>query len=182
MAHRTCGLIYYSYQLKGIDEKAEIMLVRHIEEDNATKEWIGAIPPTADDMPKDVTVLEWIGAQGEVIRTAVRYVRIEAKGMRLHDQMSATWKDGEYRASGVRDIPATALKNQDPTVRLAFKPPAIEDLTRRGDGTLPEEKKPTPELSQPELNRSIFRRKCALFKWKLGLDFTNFRRKCSLFK
>ena len=31
-----------------------------------------------DDMPKDVTVLEWIGAQREVVTTKVRYVRIDA--------------------------------------------------------------------------------------------------------
>ena len=46
MAHRTCGLIYHAHQLEGIDEKTEVMLVRHIEEDNATPEWIGAIPTT----------------------------------------------------------------------------------------------------------------------------------------
>ena len=146
MAHRTCGLIYHAHQLEGIDEKTEVMLVRHIEEDSATKEWIGAIPTAADDEPKDVTTLEWIGAQREVITAKVRYVRMDAKGMRLHDQLPASWKVGEYRAFEVRDIPLTALKNNDPTLRRPFPPPVITDLLRPQGKTSPEE--PGPDLAR----------------------------------
>ena len=146
MAHRTCGLIYHAHQLEGIDEKTEVMLVRHIEEDSATKEWIGAIPTAADDEPKDVTTLEWIGAQREVITAKVRYVRMDAKGMRLHDQLPASWKVGEYRAFEVRDIPLTALKNNDPTLRRPFPPPVITDLLRPQGKTSPEE--PGPDLTR----------------------------------
>ena len=154
MAHRTCGLIYHAHQLEGIDEKTEVMLVRHIEEDSArhieedsaTKEWIGAIPTAADDEPKDVTTLEWIGAQREVITAKVRYVRMDAKGMPLHDQLPASWKVGEYRAFEVRDIPLTALKNNDPTLRRPFPPPVITDLLRPQGKTSPEE--PGPDLTR----------------------------------
>ena len=146
MAHRTCGLIYHAHQLEGIDEKTEVMLVRHIEEDSATKEWIGAIPTAADDEPKDVTTLEWIGARREVITAKVRYVRMDAKGMRLHDQLPASWKVGEYRAFEVRDIPLTALKNNDPTLRRPFPPPVITDLLRPHGKTPPEE--PGPDLTR----------------------------------
>ena len=146
MAHRTCGLIYHAHQLEGIDEKTEVMLVRHIEEDSATKEWIGAIPTAADDEPKDVTTLEWIGARREVNTAKVRYVRMDAKGMRLHDQLPASWKVGEYRAFEVRDIPLTALKNNDPTLRRPFPPPVITDLLRPQGKTSPEE--PGPDLTR----------------------------------
>ena len=73
MSKRECGRIYYAYKLEGVvDNRAEVMLVRHIVETGANPEWIAAIPTTATDQEKDITVMEWIRDKNKVERTAVR--------------------------------------------------------------------------------------------------------------
>ena len=75
--NRECGHIYYAYKLEGVvDNRAEVMLVRHIVETGANPEWIAAIPTTATDPEKDVTVLEWVSDKSKVESTLVRYVRV----------------------------------------------------------------------------------------------------------
>ena len=57
--NRECGRIYYAYKLEGVvDDKTEVMLVRHIVETGANPDWVAAIPTTSTDREKDVTMLE----------------------------------------------------------------------------------------------------------------------------
>ena len=51
-------------------------MVRDIVETGANPEWIAAIPTTATDPEKDVTVLEWVSDKSKVESTLVRYVRV----------------------------------------------------------------------------------------------------------
>ena len=145
--NRECGRIYYAYKLEGVvDDKTEVMLVRHIVETGANPDWVAAIPTTSTDREKDVTMLEWIGDNKQVERTAVRYVRVPAPGLRLKEDLPTTWEDGEYRAFDMPDIPLTALVTQDPTLLQPYKPPTIEDLP-----VIRPVPKPSAELTQPEL-------------------------------
>ena len=96
--------------------------MRHVVEMGASPEWIAAIPTTATDQEKDITVLEWISDKSKDERTAVRYVRVPAPGMRLKEDLPTTWDDGDYRTFEMPNNPLTALVKQDPTLRQPYKP------------------------------------------------------------